>query len=86
VHDRARKTLTIVYREGWRFILRTSNPVKRPGELRLMNSRNHVHKSAVETGKRAAFIVVGALALTLPLQSQQSAIGDSTSQARLHFA
>jgi hypothetical protein len=51
-----------------------------------MNSRNHVHKSAVETGKRAAFIVVGALALTLPLQSQQSAIGDSTSQARLHFA
>jgi hypothetical protein len=52
-----------------------------------MNFRNYVHKSAVEAGKRAAaFIVVGALALTLPLQSQQSAIGDSTSQARLHFA
>jgi hypothetical protein len=30
-------------------------------------------KSAVEAGKRAAFIVVVALALTLPLQSQQSA-------------
>ena len=43
-----------------------------------MNSRNCVHKSAAETGKRAAFIVFAALALTLPLQSQQSAIGDST--------
>ncbi len=37
-----------------------------------------MHKSAVEAGERAAFIVVAALALTLPLQSQQSAIGDST--------
>jgi hypothetical protein len=48
----------------------------------LMNSRNifrtYVQKSAVEAGKLAAFIVVAALALTLPLQSQQSAIGDST--------
>ena len=43
-----------------------------------MNSRDYVHKSAVEAGKRAAFIVVAALALTLPLQSQQSAIDDST--------
>src|ERR1700691_1333396 len=43
-----------------------------------MNSRNCVHKSAAETGKRAAFIVLAALALTLPLQSQQSAIVDST--------
>jgi hypothetical protein len=39
----------------------------------LMNSRNHLYKSAVEAGKRVAFIVVAALALTLPLQSQQSA-------------
>ena len=54
------------------------NPVMRRGELILMNSGNYVHKSAVEAGKRAAFIVVAALALTLPLQSQQSAIGDST--------
>jgi hypothetical protein len=37
-----------------------------------------VHKSAVEAAKRAALIVIAALALTLPLQSQQSAIGDST--------
>jgi hypothetical protein len=47
-------------------------PNNRSGELILMNSRNHVDKPAVETGKRAAFIVVAALALTLPLQSQQS--------------
>jgi hypothetical protein len=37
-----------------------------------------VYKSAVEAGERAALIVVAALALTLPLQSQQSAIGVST--------
>jgi len=43
-----------------------------------MNSRNYPHKSAAEAGKRAVFIVLAALALTLPLQSQQSAIGDST--------
>ncbi len=43
-----------------------------------MNSRNYVHKLAVEAGGRAAFIVVASLALTLPLQSQQSAIGNST--------
>ena len=43
-----------------------------------MNSRNNVHKYAVEAGERAASILVAALALTLPLQSQQSAIGDST--------
>jgi hypothetical protein len=54
------------------------NPVERRGELILMNPRNYVHKSAVEAGKQAAFIVVAALALTLPLQSQQSAIADST--------
>lgn len=42
-----------------------------------MNSRNYVHKSAVEAGKRAAFVVVAALALTLPLQSQQLATDSS---------
>ncbi|MGA8441321.1 MAG: hypothetical protein WB762_03105 [Candidatus Sulfotelmatobacter sp.] len=46
-----------------------------------MNSRNHVDKSAAEAGKRAAFIVVATLALTLPLQSQPSPIGDSTEAA-----
>jgi len=54
------------------------NQGKRRGELILMNSRNHVHKSAVEAGKQVAVIVVAALALTLPLRSQQSAIGDSS--------
>jgi Putative beta-barrel porin-2, OmpL-like. bbp2 len=49
------------------------NPAKRRGELIIMNSKNYVHKSAVETGKRAAFIVVTAVALTLPLHSQQTA-------------
>ena len=41
------------------------NQVKRHGELLFMNSRNHVDKSAVEAGKRAAFILVAALTLTL---------------------
>ena len=53
------------------------DPVKRRGDLILMSFRNRVDKSPVEGGKRAAFIVVAALALALPLQSQQSAIGDS---------
>jgi hypothetical protein len=47
-------------------------------ELILVRSLNYSDKSAVEAGKQAAFIVVVALGLTLPLQSQQSAIGDST--------
>jgi hypothetical protein len=46
-------------------------------ELMVMKSLNHLEKCAVEAGKRVAFIVVAALGLTLPLQSQQSAIGDS---------
>jgi hypothetical protein len=46
-------------------------------ELMVMKSLNHLDKSAVEAGKRVAFIVVAALGLTLRLQSQQSAIGDS---------
>jgi hypothetical protein len=53
------------------------DPVKRPGELIIMNSKNYVHNSAVTTGKRVAFIVAVAVALTLPLHGQQTAAGDS---------
>jgi hypothetical protein len=38
-----------------------------------MNSKNYMHKMAVETGTRAFFIVVAAVALTLPLYGQQTA-------------
>jgi len=48
------------------------NPPKRRGELIIMNSKNGVCKSAVETGKRAAFIVVAAVLLTLPLHGQHT--------------
>ena len=48
------------------------NPVKRRGELTIMNSRNDVRKSSVETGKRATFIVVAAALLTLPLHGQHT--------------
>jgi len=48
------------------------NPAKRRGELIIMNSRIDAHKSAVETGKRAAFIVVAAVFLTLPLHGQHT--------------
>jgi len=37
-----------------------------------MNPKNCAHKSAVETGKRAAFFVVAAVVLTLPLHGQQT--------------
>jgi hypothetical protein len=53
------------------------NPVKRRGELIVMNSENCVQKSAVATGKRAALIVAAAALLTLPLHGQQTATGDS---------
>jgi hypothetical protein len=49
------------------------NPVKPRGELIVMNSKSYVRKSAVETGKRAVLIVVGAMLLTLPLHGQQAA-------------
>src|SRR4029077_20966446 len=49
------------------------NPAKRRGELIIMNSKNGVHKSAVETGKRTAFIMVAAVLLTLPLHGQHVA-------------
>ena len=48
------------------------NPAKRRGEVIFMNSKNHVYKSAVETGKRAAFIVVAAVFLALPLHAQHT--------------
>ena len=54
------------------------NPVKRRGELIFMNSKNDVHKCAVETGKRAALIVVAAALLALPLHGQQTAKGASS--------
>ncbi len=53
------------------------NPVKRRGELIVMNPKNYVHKSAVETGKRAALMVLAAALLTLPLHGQQAAKADS---------
>lgn len=43
-----------------------------------MHSKNHVQKSAVESSKRAAFIVMAALTLALPLHSQQTANEAST--------
>jgi Putative beta-barrel porin-2, OmpL-like. bbp2 len=48
------------------------NPVKRRGELIVMNPKNYAHKSVVETGKRAAFIVLAAVLLTLPLHGQHT--------------
>jgi hypothetical protein len=44
------------------------NAVRRRGEVIFMNSRNHVNKSVVEVGKVAAFILLAALTLPLPLQ------------------
>jgi hypothetical protein len=46
------------------------NPSKRRGEVIVMNSQNDTRKTAVETGKRAAFLVVAAALLTLPLHGQ----------------
>src|SRR5579864_6754076 len=48
------------------------NPAKRRGELMIMNSRNDMHKSAAEMTKRAAFIVVAAALLTLPMHGQHT--------------
>jgi hypothetical protein len=48
------------------------NPARRRGELIIMNSNNSVCKSAVETGKRAALIVLAAGLLTLPLHGQHT--------------
>jgi hypothetical protein len=53
------------------------NPVKRRGELIVMNSKNYVRKSAVQAGKRAVLMVVTIALLTLPLHSQQTASGDA---------
>src|ERR1700676_4843652 len=48
------------------------NPPKRRGELIVMNSKNYVSKSAVEAGKRVAFIVVAAALIALPLHGQHT--------------
>jgi hypothetical protein len=48
------------------------NPAKRSGELIFMNLKNAVQKSAMEAGKRAAFMVAAAVVLALPLHSQQT--------------
>ena len=56
------------------------NPTKRSGELIIMNSKNFMHESVAESGKRAALIVVAAVALTLPLHGQQTA-NDASSSA-----
>src|SRR5271165_6052268 len=48
------------------------NPAKRRGEVIFMNSKNRVHKSAVETGKRAAFVIAAAALLTLPMHGQHT--------------
>jgi hypothetical protein len=56
------------------------NPAKRSGELIIMNSKNFMHESVAESGKRAALIVVAAVALTLPLHGQQTA-NDASSSA-----
>jgi hypothetical protein len=48
------------------------NPAKRRGELIFMNPKNNVQKSAMEAGKRVALMVAVAVALTLPLHSQQT--------------
>ncbi len=54
------------------------NPVKRRGELIIMNSKNYVSKSAVLSGKRAALVVVAAALLTLPLHGQQATASAAT--------
>ena len=48
------------------------NPVRRRGELIIMNSRNDVHKSAADMTKRAAFIVMAAALLTVPMHGQHT--------------
>jgi len=49
------------------------NPSKRRGELIVMNSNSFARKVIFETSKRAAFIVVAGVLLTLPLHGQQTA-------------
>src|SRR5579872_3593906 len=49
------------------------SPAKRRGELIVMNSKSYMRKTAVEASKRAAFVVVAAALLTLPLHGQETA-------------
>jgi Putative beta-barrel porin-2, OmpL-like. bbp2 len=48
------------------------NPAKRRGEVIFMNSKGNVRKSAVDTGKRAALIVLAAASMTLPMHGQHT--------------
>ena len=48
------------------------NPAKRRGELIIMNSRNDVRKSAADMTKRAAFIMMAAALLTVPVHGQHT--------------
>jgi hypothetical protein len=57
------------------------NPVQRRGELIVMNSKNYAQKSAVETGKRAALVVIAATLLTLPLHGQHTPNAPSDTSA-----
>ena len=56
------------------------NPARRRGELIVMNSKNDVRKSAVETVKRAALLVGTAALLTLPIHGQQTANANDAGQ------
>ncbi|MGH9497726.1 MAG: outer membrane beta-barrel protein [Terriglobales bacterium] len=60
------------------------NPVRRHKEPIVINSRNYERKPAVEFGKRAAFIAMAAVALTLPLHGQQAANGDSNASGSVN--
>src|SRR6202167_5629368 len=71
---RERKSLSP---ESMRVYFAKFNPVKRRGELIIMNSKN-ARKSAAQIGKRAALVVVAAATLTLPLHGQQTAKVEST--------
>jgi hypothetical protein len=55
------------------------NPAERDRELIIMNTKHYTHKSAVEIGRWASFIVIVAVAaaLTLPLYGQQTSTAPS---------
>src|SRR6202522_2742289 len=55
------------------------NPAERDLELIIMNTKHYTHKSAVEIGRWASFIVIVAVAaaLTLPLYGQQTSTAPS---------
>ncbi len=57
------------------------NPAKKRGELIVMNSKKHEHRSAVETGKRAVLIVLAAALLTPSSHGQQIADTSTSTQS-----